>query len=109
MAKAPRKKRLDEDAWRRPFAASGKPRRSPAAGDCGRRSGGVSKPLDIPPLGALGEGLQFPNIFVPENERTFVHLAQAIQEYRNIDVLIFILVFEWLEAAMEKGVFYAVN
>jgi hypothetical protein len=58
---------------------------------------------------ALSDRLKFPNIFVPENERTFVHLAKAIQEYRNIDFLIFILVFEWLEAAMEKGVFYAVN
>jgi hypothetical protein len=61
-----------------------------------------------PPV-TLGGRLKFPNIFVPENGRTFVHLAQAVQEYRNIDVLIFILVFEWLEAAMEKGVFYPID
>ena len=44
------------------------------------------------PLVALLDRLKFPNIFVPENEQTFVHLAKAIQEYRNIEFLIFILV-----------------
>jgi|ERR1700722_15436937 hypothetical protein len=68
-----------------------------------------SRTVRSSPVLALSDRLKFPNIFVPENERTFVHLAKAIQEYRNIDFLIFILVFEWLEAAMEKGVFYAVN
>jgi hypothetical protein len=31
-----------------------------------------------PPLLARGDGLEFPSIFVPENERTFVHLAKAV-------------------------------
>src|ERR1700722_17141945 len=62
-----------------------------------------------PPLLARGDGLEFPSIFVPENERTFVHLAKTVKKYRNIDFLIFILVFEWFEPAVEKGVFYAVD
>jgi hypothetical protein len=100
---------LDEQPWRRPFGISGKPRRSAGAGDRGERSGVFSKAVGYSPRGALGDRLQFPNIFIPESKRTFVHLAQAIQEYRNIDVMFFILVFEWLEAAMEKSVFYAVD
>ena len=69
----------------------------------------TSKALKCSPPLALSGRFKFPNIFVPENERTFVHLAQAIQEYRDIEFLILILVFEWLESAVEKGVFYAVD
>jgi hypothetical protein len=61
------------------------------------------------PLVALGDRLQFADIFVPECKQTFVHLAQAVQEYRNIDFLIVILIFEGLEPSVEESVFYAVN
>jgi hypothetical protein len=79
---------------------------------CGRlrqRSGVIPTAVGYSPLVALGDWVEFPNIFIPESERPFVHLAQAIQENRNVDFLISILVFERLEPAMEKGVFYAVD
>jgi hypothetical protein len=34
--------------------------------------------VQSPPLLARGDRLKFPNIFVPENEQTFVHLAQPV-------------------------------
>jgi len=86
-----------------------KPRHSPVAANCGEKSSVLSKAFRYSQLVALRDRLAFPNIFVPENERTLVHLAQAVQEYRNIDFLIFILVFEWLESTVEKCIFYAIN
>ncbi len=59
-------------------------------------------------LPELGDRLQFPNIVFPEGENAFVHLAQAIQEYRNIDVLIYVFIFQRLESAMKEGIFYAI-
>jgi hypothetical protein len=87
----------------------GKPRRSPVARGLRKEKRRHLEAVQSSPLLALSGRLKFPNIFVPENERTFVHLAKAIQEYRNIDFLIFIMVFKWFEAAVKKGVFYAVD
>jgi hypothetical protein len=87
----------------------GEPRRSPVARRLRKEKRRHLEAVRSSPVLALSDRLKFPNILVPENERTFVHLAKAIQEYRNIDFLIFILVFKWLETAMEKGIFYAVD
>jgi hypothetical protein len=113
------RKRLKGDGWNEApgerLRRGGKPRRSPVTRGL-RKERRLRKEkrrhleaIRSSPLLALSDRVKLPNIFVPENERTFVHLAQAIQEDRNIDVLIFILVFEWLEPAVKKGVFYAVN
>ena len=42
---------------------------------------------------ALGDGLEFPDIFVLESKQTFVHFAEAVYEYRDVDFLVFVLVF----------------
>ena len=91
------------------FGRGGKPRRSPVARGLREEKRRHLEAVRSSPVLALSDRLKFPNIFVPENERTFVHLAKAIQEYRNIDFVIFIVIFEWLEAAVKKGVFYAVD
>jgi hypothetical protein len=56
---------------------------------------------------ALAQALQFADIFVSESNQTLVHLAQGVEEYRNIDLLVLVLVFQRLESAVKKGVFYA--
>jgi hypothetical protein len=118
MAKTLEGRRLEGSAWRAPLSRrEAAPLSRGASKERGlREERGLRKEkrrhleaIRSSPLLALSDRLKLPNIFVPENERTFVHFAQAIQEYRNIDVLIFILVFEWLEPAVKKGVFYAVN
>jgi hypothetical protein len=73
------------------------------------RSSGIIRWALISAAYASGGRLEFPNVFIPESKQAFVHLTQAVEEYRNIDFQIFILVFERLEPAMEKGVFYAVD
>jgi hypothetical protein len=95
----------NESVWRGPL------RRKPRAhsGAANRGSEPAVKNESYLPRLALGGWLEFSNIFVPDNKGTFVHLAQAVQEYGNIDFPIFTLVFKWLEPAVEKGVFYAVD
>jgi hypothetical protein len=56
----------------------GKPRRSPVARGLRKEKQRYLEAVRSSPPVALGERLEFPNIFVPENERTFVHLAQAV-------------------------------
>ena len=46
--------------------------------------------------------------FLRVNKPSFT-CAQTVQEYRNIDLLILILVFERFESAVEKSVLYAVD
>ncbi len=64
------------------------------------------KPMD-PSEASLVHALQFADIFVSESNQAFVHLAQDVQEYGNIDLLILVVMFQRLEPAVKKGVFYA--
>jgi hypothetical protein len=56
-----------------------------------------------------GDSLEFAAIFILQSKRTLVHLAQAVQEYGDVDFLIVVLVFQRFEPAMEKRVFYAID
>jgi hypothetical protein len=56
----------------------GKPRRSPLAVALRKKKRRRVEAVQSPPLLARGDRLKFPSIFVPKNERTFVHLAQAV-------------------------------
>ncbi|HTZ66191.1 MAG TPA: hypothetical protein VMB83_01745 [Roseiarcus sp.] len=71
-----------------------------------RRAASGRKPWDLSPR--LAQALQFTNIFVCESNQTVVHLAKGVHEYRNIDLLVLVLVFQWLESTVKKGVLYAV-
>ncbi len=48
------------------------------AGRDRQEGAGSSRRGPVWALLARGDQLEFPNVFVPENERTFVHLAQAV-------------------------------
>src|SRR5579863_4847255 len=58
---------------------------------------------------ALGERLEFADIFVPEREQAVVHLAQGVEKHRDVDVLVLVLIFQRLEPAVKKRVFYAID
>ena len=108
---ASRKVRREQGGKRRPFLQlASRPRNRRRSTDRAAlgESGVAAKCADASRLIALIDRLKFANIFVSESRSAVVHLAQGIQENRNVDVQTFILVFAWLEPAMKKSVLYTV-